>query len=586
MSDATAPTTGTRGHPPAVAARGIARGLLLVVVIASIVLLRPGDGPRAPIVQLELVESQMCRSTDRPQRLDCHLRTAADSTLVFRIDGTSVQDLAAEAILENGATEALAVEPSWWSGAAIDLSAYDHRRLQLRLFSTSGRAIRWHSAELRGHTERVPSPLAPLIERKQQRPNVLLYVVDTLRASRMSLYGYERDTTPRLREWAQRGVVFDHAYSNGADTRAGMPALLASGTPNELRGHMRMVRGRPSATLAELFKRRNYRTAAFQANITMSTSLGFARGFDLYKTVVAYDGEQRIKTAAPAVHEPALEWIQRDQRFPFFALIQTMDVHNPYDAPPPFRDRYFKGPTERPLPDVSGMAEDAAARILATYATLEPDRYDECVAYADAQIGEFLDQLETLGQLSNTVVIITADHGESLGAGARYPHGMSLDEEIVRIPLVVLLPWAVGHQRVDTVVSLVDVAPALADLLDLRAPRDYSGRSPFGPTTKHRPPFALGERNIGEQSVEWFLREGPWKVVLDENEPRLFHIPDDPMATVDVSARFPDITDYLARRVGAMDAGGGPQRPGKQGLGLSDAQMREVEEALRALGYE
>ncbi len=562
------------------------RGLLLVLCIACLALLPRGAVDRAPIVQLELARSQMCRHTDRRERLDCNFRTGSKSAMIFEIDGTSYSDLSAEAILENGDAEALTIEPSWWSGASIDLAHYDHRRLHLRISSKSGRPIAWRSAELRGETEPVPTRVAPLVDGGPAKPNILLYVVDTLRANRMSLYGYERDTTPNLRKWAERGLVFDNAYSNGSDTRAGIPALLASGTPDQMRGHMQMIRGRPSAPIAELLKRRGYRTGGFQANQTMSRSLGYARGFDFYKIFKTYVGDERVKTAAPPLHEAALEWTQRDRRFPFFTFIQTMDVHNPYDAPPPFRDRYYKGPTERPLPDVSGVTKEAGERILAAYATLEPDQYDECVAYADAQIGDFLTRMEEHGLLSNTVVIITADHGESLGEGAPFPHGASLEEEIVRIPLIILLPWAVQHRRIDDIVSLVDIAPTIADLVGLQPPLDYSGRSIFRPRTRHRPAFVLGERNVGGQSVEWFMREGPWKVVLGKGPPKLFLLMKDPMADNDVSAQFPRITDYLARRIGALDSGGGTYRPGKEGLGLSPEQMHEVEEALHALGYE
>jgi arylsulfatase A-like enzyme len=559
---------------------------LLIVGLASLTFLPTNPVPRVPVVQLELAQSQMCRATNRPDRLDCYFRTGSDSVLHFRISGTSYDDLSAEAVQEGGAADGLSIEPSWWAGATIDLSAYDHRVLSLRLSSKSGRPIAWHAAELRAHTELLPTRVAPLREGGPPRPNILLYVVDTLRASRMSLYGYERDTTPHLKKWAERGLVFDNAYSNGADTRAGIPALLASATPNELRGHMTMVRGRPSTTVAELLKRRSYRTGAFQANITMMKSLGYSRGFDLYKVVQTHRDGQRVKTAAPALHDKALDWLRRGRRFPFFTYVQTMDVHNPYDAPPPFRDRYYRGPTERPLPDVSHLTKEAAEKILAAYATLEPDQYDECVAYADDQINDFLTELEALDLLSETVVIITADHGESLGEGSPFPHGVSLEEEIVRIPLIILLPWAPQHRRLDDIVSLLDLSPTIADLVGLAPPRDWMGRSIFRPRTRHRPPYALGERNVGGQSVEWYLREGPWKVVLSDGPPELFLIPSDPMADHDVSAEYPIMTEYLARRIGAVDRRGGAHRPGKEGLGLSPAQVRDVEEALHALGYE
>jgi arylsulfatase len=562
------------------------RFALLIVGLASLAFLPTDVDPGAPVVQLELAQSQMCRATDRPERLDCYFRTGTDSVLHFRISGASYGDLSAEAVQEGGAADELSIDPSWWAGATIDLSAYDHRVLNLRLSSKSGRPIAWRAAELRAETELLPTRIAPLREGGPARPNILLYVVDTLRASRMSVYGYERDTTPHLRKWAERGLVFDNAYSNGADTRAGIPALLASATPNELRGHMTMVNGRPSTTIAELLKRRSYRTGAFQANITMMKSLGYARGFDRYKVFQTFHGGQRVKTAAPALHDKALDWLRRGLRFPFLTFVQTMDVHNPYDAPPPFRDRYYKGPTERPLPDVSRLSKQAANKILAAYATLEPDRYDECVAYADDQINDFLTELDDLDLLSETVVIITADHGESLGSGSAFPHGVSLEEEIVRIPLIILLPWAPQHRRLDDIVSLVDLSPTIADLVGLAPPRDWVGRSIFRPRTRHRPSHALGERNLGGKSMEWYLREGPWKVVIGDGAPELFLIPQDPMADHDVSARYPIMTEYLARRIGAADRSGGEHRPGKEGLGLSPAQARDVEEALHALGYE
>ncbi len=574
----------TRSRP----AQRILRLLMLAVVLAVIATWpEASEQPSGPIVQTDLLATQQCRPEGDRRTIACDFRTARESRL--RLTGVSVpaQDLMAEAELENGDREPLTVEASL-SADVIDLERYDHRQLRTLIYTKSGAPLSLSGIELRGVTENVNGPLAYLEPGIPARPNILLYVVDTLRADRMSLYGYKRETTPNLDSFGKKSVVFDHAYSNGADTRAGIPALLASGTPNQLRGHMTKLDGQPSASIAELIKRRVYRTGGFQANMTMLRSLGFARGFDTYEILRTTVDDEPVKTPANVLHERALEWITADPRFPFFAYIQTMDVHNPYDAPPPFRDRYYEGPTERPLPDTSGMEPDAAQRILDTYVTLEPDKYDECVAYADHEIGNLLAELERLGYMSNTVIIITSDHGESLGAGARFPHGTSLDEEIVRIPLLIYLPWAPAkHRRVKEVVSLVDLAPTIADLIGLSPPPDFAGRSLFRPRTKYRPSYALGERNIAEQSVEWFIREGPWKLRIEGDSTKLSYITKDPTASKDVSDQFPNITRYLARRIGALDEGSGDEsRPGKDGLGLDEEQLREVGEAMRLLGYE
>ncbi len=565
----------------------LALRLVLLLAVFAGLSAWPGRFPKeGPFVRLDLLASRQCHPIDNGSVLDCHFRTGSQSRLTFQVGGAACDDLSAEITQENGVRQPISIESSWWSGCSIDLSLFDHRRPQINVSANHQARPQWRTAILQGETEFTPPPLPRLFKGKLPRPNIVLYVVDTLRASRMSLYDYARPTTPRLEAFAKKAAVFDNAYSNGADTRAGIPALLASGTPNQLRGHMRKVDGHPIATMAEVLKRRRYRTGGFQANLTMRESLGFGRGFDDYRVIESFVGDKRVKTSATALHEQALEWIEADKRFPFFAYIQTMDVHNPYDAPPPFRDRYYRGPTERPLPDVSAMEPAAAERILAAYKDLEPDRYDECVEYADHMFGEFLDDLEQLGYADNTIVIVTADHGESLGTGALYPHGSSLDEDIVRIPLMVYLPWIPGPRRVKDVVSLVDLGPTIADLVGMRAPSDYVGRSLFRPRTKHRPSFALGERFVGDQSVEWFLREGPWKVQLRSTGAALYLIPRDNEAREDVSADHPGMTDYLARRVGAFDTRGDDNRPDKEGLGLTDEQMEKVREAMRALGYE
>jgi arylsulfatase A-like enzyme len=437
----------------------------------------------------------------------------------------------------------------------------------------------------------VPAILPAAARGAGRPPNVILYVVDTLRTDRMSLYGYGRPTTPELRRLARGAYVFDQADAAGSFTMPSVTALLASRRASELRGKLDPA-GPAQRTLAEVFHAAGYDTAGFQANLLVTKAGGFARGFHTYELVGRVTKDGLGKASAGELHDRALDWVRAHRERPFFLYLQSMDVHFPYAPPGPFRDM-FAQPATAPAavpPQVAPAVDAEAARAFAErLAMLSPDRYDGAVAYADMELGRLFAALQTMGLADDTIIVLTADHGEPLGDRHEIFHGRALWNELVRVPLVMWVPGRAGG-RVEEVVSLMDVAPTLSDLAGLGIPSSFVGRSWLAPASSVRPPGATGELVKGTNfaTIGWYAREGPWKVIVDpEKGAQLFHIPSDPRETRDVSAAHPELTRYLVGRATAM-----PPLPQGTGLatgtpqtGLGEEDRRRRNEALRALGY-
>lgn len=515
--------------------------------------------------------------------LDIYVRLPGDGELRFQVPDGQAPDAVALSAVVDGTVTPLAPRADGTELRA-SLPSRDGRIGAIRLSGSDG-AAGLVSPRVVGEA----TAAAPLLPRARghRRPNVIVYVVDTLRTDRMSLYGYGRPTTPELRDLARRAYVFEQAYAAGSFTMPSVTALLASRRASEMKGVMNPA-GVARVTLPEAFKAAGYATAAFQANVLCTPKGGYGRGFDRYE-IVGRPGDGGWKATAGELHDRALDWIRAHRDEPFFLYVQSMDVHFPYAPPAPFRDRFVTA--DKPLQPPPGVDPEAHRQFLERLAAISPDRYDGAIAYADMELGRLFAALEALGVADDTIVLLTADHGEPLGDRKELFHGRSVWNELVRVPLVVWLPGRAGGIRVREVVSLMDVAPTLVDLAGLPTPPSFAGRSWLAPATSVQPPGAVGELIRGGDwaTIGWFAREGPWKLILDkEKGPSLFHIPSDPHETRDVSADHPETTRYLVGRATAMPPppGGPVAGPGAgPASGLSEEDRRKRTEALRALGY-
>lgn len=304
-------------------------------------------------------------------------------------------------------------------------------------------------------------------------PNVVLVVVDTLRADHVGAYGYARPTTPAVDRLAAEGLRFEHARANASWTLPSHGSLFTGLLPSEHGAHAaHPTLGDGPATLAQAFDERGYRTVGLSANAWVSAGTGLDRGFERFHFLGA-DGISSqlllpLVFSAPedlggrSITDHAVQAIADAARAdePLFLFANYLEAHEPLGTiPEPARSRFSEQPVDpgagrrwvRELPlfwcaceaDRDPLrCEDGLFRAPAPRVRQTIDQYDAGVAYVDARIGELRAALERVGQLDNTVFVVTSDHGEHLGEDGRLGHMVWLTEPLLRVPLVVRYPPA------------------------------------------------------------------------------------------------------------------------------------------------
>jgi arylsulfatase A-like enzyme len=341
----------------------------------------------------------------------------------------------------------------------------------------------------------------------QVAPNVLLVVLDTVRADHLSLYGYRRETSPNLARLARRGVTFTRARSTAPWTLPSHASIMTGRGPHELSTGVDSPLDETHPTIAEFFAAAGYATAGFIANATYcGKETGLDRGFAHYEDHVPsladalwttdlgrrvllpalFPPEPRFggnpndyhRKDAATVRRDMLAWLANQEGRPFFAFINLYDAHDPYIPPADWKRRFSEGPrSARDWAILSRWFISDKKKLSWREIQLVLDAYDEGIAYLDEQVGFLFDDLERAGRLANTVVIITADHGEHLGEHELYGHASSLYDAEIHVPLLVFLPGgANAGQTVTSQVSLRDLAATIADLTKLTE-SPFPGRS-------------------------------------------------------------------------------------------------------------
>ena len=355
--------------------------------------------------------------------------------------------------------------------AAVDLSEYAGREVELHFVTGDG-------TPSGGSASGFPFWSEPVLQipREAPPPNVLLILIDTLRADRLGCYGWERAETPNLDALAGRGVLFSDASSAASWTLPAHASLFASAYPSE-HGVWEPSQRLPDpfVTIAEVLRDHGYRTAAITDGGYVRARYGMAQGFDHFETVL-----DRIEEIVGL----AEDWIEQAGE-PWFAFVQTYQVHAPYDPPEEFRERLVRA-YDGPLPAAVTPSDYPWGR-KSTENTLGPDDerylqdlYDAEIAYVDRELGKFLDRLRERGALDDTLVIVTSDHGEEFGDHGHFSHGISLYQEQLHVPLILYLPGHFeGGQLVSHPVHGVDLAPTIAVIAGATPPDSWSG-VPFG----------------------------------------------------------------------------------------------------------
>ena len=443
----------------------------------------------------------------------------------------------------------------------------------------------------------------------QPLPNVLLIVLDTVRADRLSPYGYHRDTTPNLAKLAKRGVRFDRVHASAPWTLPSHATMFTGRWPHEMKIETVGKLDGKYPTLAEFLAERGYATAGVVANqFFCGHETGLSRGFATYRDYQVTPGEilrsssvgwlvakactrvqdevskrlNRTGEAAFTQHfdrKPAdevnhefLDWLGGVGDRPFVAFLNYFDTHSPYFPPAEFKKHFGAVP--------KSLAEANLVRDWWMYRTnphtpeeigLMVDLYDECLAAQDEQIGLLFDQLEKSGKLDNTLVIITSDHGEDFGEHGQFIHGYSLYESATRVPLLIIAPSGVPkNQVVKESVSLRDIPATVIEHLGISDPSPFPGMSlsrtwknPVGTFVEEA---AISElrtlieptrdapvgHNVTDQATALFMGKYAYLKREDGRE-ELYDLDADPAQDHDMSGS-PDSATILGRFRAALDA--------------------------------
>ena len=361
--------------------------------------------------------------------------------------------------------------------------------------------------------------------------NLLIITIDTLRADHLGVYGYLKIRTPNIDRLGEHGILFSHAYSHVPLTLPSHCSLFSGTLPLYHGIRDNGYRLPPSTvTLAEILKKNGYQTAAFVGAFPLDSRFGLDRGFDAYDDLYGSKNMVRdlsfVERKAEDVNEKALAWIAGHKNEKYFAWVHYFDPHAPYEPPSPFKEEY------------------------------KSREYDGEIAYTDAVIGKLLEKIEQWRLTDNTLIILTADHGESLGEHQESTHGIFIYDATLRIPLIFFSPKIFpSHKVVSDQVGLIDVAPTILDLMGL--PQDPKMQGISLKTLMQKgtfPPesYCYIESVAAMMDRNWAplqgLRTGEWKYI-DAPRQELYDLRNDPQETRNVIEKNPDQARHLREKL-------------------------------------
>ncbi|MFN0151282.1 MAG: sulfatase [bacterium] len=450
-------------------------------------------------------------------------------------------------------------------------------------------------------------------------PNVVIITIDTLRADHMSAYGYPRLTSPVLDALARRGVLFENALTPTPRTTQAIASMMTSLYP-QTHG-IRTLWGtlpRTRVTLAERFRDAGYLTAGFWTTTFLDEKRGLAQGFD------AYENTSVESDRAELVTDRAILWLaekvgprpdrgRKDKRRPFFLWLHYRDPHMPYNPPPEervFVDRLYNGEFRdavRFYPSKELMVYNHLGLIDSSDVVQAAALYDGEIRYADRQIGRLFKDLDDRALTENTIIAVTADHGEGLSEhGYYFDHGDLLYDSSVKIPLILAGP-EIPAARVAQQASLIDVAPTIAQMSGLQWRGEMEGRdlstaiaeAAAGRTTSEPARVLFGESGenlLGAFNIFRFVdgiegkmrsaRSDRWKLTMlpkpgGVRDYALYDLALDPAESTNVLTEQPVVLEELTTMLNEFLRDAGTMGDDSK---IGDVD-EETQEKLRAMGY-
>jgi arylsulfatase A-like enzyme len=447
-------------------------------------------------------------------------------------------------------------------------------------------------------------------------PNVLLITIDTLRADRIGSYGYRLPTSPAIDQLASRGVQFTDCTVQWPKTWPSMASMLTGAHPKTIGMKYRQRVLHPTLLLiSELFRNAGYGTGAVVANFNVGKTFGFDQGFDTF--VESWQegwaaqpggdtpfrnapGKVKQYTNAGIVTDQALGWLKGiGKSRPFFLWLHYMDPHGPY-LPPTGYEQYFGGaydsvtaPEER-LPDYQRQVDPENGQPITDLAHYLA-QYDREIRYLDDEIGRLLREIDA----DDTLIVFTADHGESLGEHGYYlEHGMFPYQACARVPLIMVQEGRIpGGRVVDSPVGLIDLPATILDLAGIDIPATFEGeslvRSIEAGSMAGGPEYVFMEAGFHDLT-QLVVRRGEWKLIavrspkdrqmMTGGSYELYDVISDPDELHNLVEERPDIVANLSKVLQDWFTGGARWEQRGEEIDLQTLSPEE-QEMLKSLGY-
>ena len=403
---------------------------------------------------------------------------------------------------------------------------------------------------------------------RSKGPNIILISIDALRADHLSCYGYYRNTSPNIDQLAREGVLFTNCFSQATCTLPSHTSIFLS--QYVWRHNVNNITKRVSdscTTLAEILKYGNYTTCAFVAEGVLSAKFGLNRGFKIYEVGTLVN---------------CLSWLESVRNRKFFLFIHLGEVHAPYDPPPPYSDLYTKEHYDEIKTSKRSMLKELnVSKLTSGEIDYIIAAYDGCINYVDDRLGKIFQKLNQLGINENTIIIVTADHGEAFKEHGTLSHAHKPYIEEVHVPLIIGGPGIPRNRVYENFVQHIDIVPTILEILNIPPIKKMQGRSLL--PLIHNCEIEKDFKTYSWGASSMSLRTKERTYIMNRNGPdEMYNRINDPKEQNNIIKKKPLIAQRLKEELEDFIALTGEAKPQVAEKVHIDEELKEK---LKSLGY-
>lgn len=393
---------------------------------------------------------------------------------------------------------------------------------------------------------------------------MILITIDCLRADHLNCYGYKRKTASFIEFLAANGAQFENAFANGPFTVASFLSILASAYPLEFENQLPLPKN--AILIAEILQKKGIKTAAIHSNPYLSAFYGYNRGWDYFEDFSQSNPEEKhighlIKNSLPKsvadlynffksffasayksygnaenITNYAISWLNKNKNFSSFLWLHYMDLHEPYVI----FNTNVKRKYSRNITRLSQIKSNRKVKINKRDIEKMIDIYDDKLSYIDQNLNKFFDFLKNEKRITNTLILLTSDHGQEFLDHGYFGHSARFYDELLHTPLI-LFGTRIKKLRIKKLVSQIDIAPTILHFYNILTPKHYRGHSLLSNHTNRYifSEAAHNKKGIYIQNNEIFsadfrtysIRTEKWKYIYKKEGHELYNLIKDPLET-------------------------------------------------------